>query len=70
MAQLRPVGRRISQKTWSRRQPELVLLVTREGKPLTVPYCIFSYTFATMAFGQLGRTTGQAEYAEITKTFK
>ncbi|SCM56349.1 N-acylglucosamine 2-epimerase [Petrimonas mucosa] len=41
--------------------------LTREGKPLTVPYNIFSYTFATMAFGQLSRATGQAEYAEIAK---
>ena len=34
------------------------------------PYNIFSYTFATMAFGQLSMATGNAEYAEIArKTF-
>ncbi len=42
----------------------------REGKPLTHPYNIFSYTFATMAFGQLSLATGNQEYAEIArKTF-
>jgi N-acylglucosamine 2-epimerase len=44
--------------------------LTREGKPLVGPYNIFSYTFATMAFGQLARATGKEEYAEIArKTF-
>ncbi|SBW06240.1 AGE family epimerase/isomerase [uncultured Dysgonomonas sp.] len=42
----------------------------REGKPLIEPYNIFSYTFATMAFGQLNKATGNEEYAEIArKTF-
>lgn len=41
--------------------------LTREGDPLTEPYNIFSYTFATMAFGQLSKATGNAEYAEIAK---
>ncbi|WP_101690922.1 AGE family epimerase/isomerase [Dysgonomonas massiliensis] len=42
----------------------------REGKPLVDPYNIFSYTFATMAFGQLYKATGNEEYSEITrKTF-
>lgn len=45
--------------------------VTREGKPLVVPYNIFSYTFAAMAFGQLSLATGSEEYAEIAnKTFE
>ena len=44
--------------------------LTREGKPLVEPYNIFSYTFATMAFGQLSKATGSEEYAEIArKTF-
>jgi N-acylglucosamine 2-epimerase len=44
--------------------------VTREGKPIIEPYNIFSYTFATMAFGQLSKATGNSEYAEIArKTF-
>ena len=30
---------------------------TREGQPLVQPYNIFSYCFATMAFGQLSRAT-------------
>ena len=38
---------------------------TREGKPLVEPYNIFSYTFATMAFGQLAKATGNKEYEEI-----
>lgn len=42
----------------------------REGNPLVEPYNIFSYTFATMAFGQLNKATGNGEYAEIArKTF-
>ena len=39
--------------------------LTREGSPLVEPYNIFSYTFATMAFGQLSRATGNSEYADI-----
>ncbi len=42
--------------------------LTREGKPLVEPYNIFSYTFATMAFGQLSIATGNEEYAKIAKT--
>lgn len=38
---------------------------TREGKPLVEPYNIFSNTFATMAFGQLAKATGNAEYEHI-----
>ncbi|HBL76212.1 MAG: N-acylglucosamine 2-epimerase [Bacteroidetes bacterium GWF2_42_66] len=41
--------------------------LSREGKPLIEPYNIFSYTFATMAFGQLSKATGNQEYAEIAK---
>jgi len=41
--------------------------LTREGNPLVEPYNIFSYTFATMAFGQLSLATGNKEYAEIAK---
>lgn len=44
--------------------------LTREGKPIIEPYNIFSYTFATMAFGQLAKATGNQEYADIArKTF-
>lgn len=41
--------------------------LTREGKPITDPYNIFSYTFATMAFGQLSKATKNEEYADIAK---
>ena len=41
--------------------------VSREGKPLVSPYNIFSYTFATMAFGQLSMATGKQEYADIAR---
>lgn len=41
--------------------------LTKEGKPLIEPYNIFSYTFATMAFGQLSKATGNDEYAQIAK---
>lgn len=41
--------------------------LNREGQPLVEPYNIFSYTFATMAFGQLSLATGNTEYAEIAK---
>lgn len=45
--------------------------LTREGKPLVEPYNIFSYTFATIAFGQLNKATGNKEYADIAlKTFE
>ena len=39
----------------------------RQGNPLVEPYNIFSYTFATMAFSQLSKATGNEEYAEIAK---
>ncbi len=39
----------------------------RTGRPLVEPYNIFSYTFATMAFGQLALATGSKEYADIAK---
>lgn len=41
--------------------------LNRQGQPLVEPYNIFSYTFATMAFGQLSLATGRKEYAEIAK---
>ncbi len=41
--------------------------LTKEGNPLVEPYNIFSYTFATMAFGQLSKATGNEEYAQIAK---
>jgi N-acylglucosamine 2-epimerase len=45
--------------------------LTQEGKPIIEPYNIFSYTFATMAFGQLSKATGNQEYAEVArKTFE
>lgn len=39
----------------------------RQGRPLVEPYNIFSYTFATMAFGQLSLATGNSEYADIAR---
>ncbi|WP_026473614.1 AGE family epimerase/isomerase [Alkaliflexus imshenetskii] len=42
--------------------------LTREGKPLIEPYNIFSDCFATMAFGQLFKATGNDEYAHIAKS--
>lgn len=41
--------------------------LTKEGQPLVEPYNIFSYTFATMAFGQLSLATGNQEYENIAK---
>ncbi len=41
--------------------------LSKEGEPLVEPYNIFSYTFATMAFGQLSIATKNEEYAEIAK---
>jgi N-acylglucosamine 2-epimerase len=41
--------------------------LTQEGKPLIEPYNIFSYAFATMAFGQLSIAANNDEYAEIAK---
>ena len=39
----------------------------RAGRPLVQPYNIFSNTFACMAFAQLAKATGNAEYAEIAR---
>jgi len=39
----------------------------RLGNPLVEPYNIFSYTFATIAFGQLSMATGNETYAQIAK---
>ncbi len=45
--------------------------LTREGKPLIQPYNIFSDCFATQAFGQLYKATGEQRYADIAlKTFQ
>ena len=45
--------------------------LNREGKPLIAPYNIFSDCFATMAFGQLSKATGNDRYARIAvDTFK
>ena len=41
----------------------------RRGNPLVEPYNIFSYTFATMAFGQLSLATGNREYAEMFQDY-
>lgn len=41
--------------------------LTREGQPLVQPYNIFSDCFATMAFGQLYKATGNDEYGQIAK---
>lgn len=41
--------------------------LTREGSPLVEPYNIFSYTFATMAFGQLSKAAVNQEYADIAR---
>ena len=42
--------------------------LNREGTPLVKPYNIFSDCFATQAFGQLYRATGNQEYADIART--
>jgi N-acylglucosamine 2-epimerase len=41
--------------------------LTREGKPLVGPYNIFSDCFATMAFGQLFKATGDEEFGILAK---
>jgi N-acylglucosamine 2-epimerase len=41
--------------------------LTREGKPLTHAYNIFSDCFATMAFAQLSKATENEEYGAIAK---
>ncbi len=44
--------------------------LTREGRPLTAPYNIFSDCFAAMAFGQLARAKENERYAGIAvRTF-
>jgi len=42
--------------------------LTQQGEPLIQPYNIFSDCFATMAFGQLYKATGNKDYAKIAKT--
>lgn len=41
---------------------------TRHGQPLVEPYNIFSDCFATQAFGQLYKATGEQRYAKIATT--
>jgi N-acylglucosamine 2-epimerase len=41
--------------------------LTREGRPLVQPYNIFSDCFATMAFGQLFKATGDEEFGMLAK---
>ncbi len=41
--------------------------LTRDGKPLVQPYNIFSDCFATMAFGQLYKATGDEEFGQMAK---
>lgn len=44
--------------------------VSREGKPLVAPYNIFSDCFATMAFGQYAKATGDEEIKQLAiKTY-
>ncbi|GAO29015.1 AGE family epimerase/isomerase [Geofilum rubicundum] len=42
--------------------------LTREGQPLVEPYNVFSDCFATMAFGQLYKATGDDAHAHIAKS--
>ena len=42
--------------------------LTREGKPLTQPYNIFSDCFAAMAFSELYKATGDEEHKQIAIT--
>lgn len=42
--------------------------LTRGGQPLIQPYNIFSDCFATMAFGQLYKATGEQRHADIAFT--
>jgi len=45
--------------------------LNREGKPLVAPYNIFSDCFATMAFGQFAKATGNEYYSGIAvNTFR
>lgn len=45
--------------------------LTREGTPLIQPYNIFSNIFATLAFGQLGKVTGNNDYLNLSlKTYE
>lgn len=41
--------------------------MNRQGEPLVQPYNIFSDCFATMAFGQLYKATGEERYAQLAK---
>ncbi|ACU05185.1 AGE family epimerase/isomerase [Pedobacter heparinus] len=41
--------------------------LTKEGKPLVQAYNIFSDCFASMAFAQLSKATGNSSYAEIAR---
>lgn len=41
--------------------------LNRQGEPLVQPYNIFSDCFATMAFGQLYKATGDEQYARLAK---
>ncbi len=60
-------GAKFLQKYGHDRNLNWYFSLTREGKPLVQPYNIFSDCFATMAFGQLYKVTGNEEYGQIAK---
>jgi len=66
MARLCNSGSRIFKKFGHDGDYNWYFSLTREGAPLVEPYNIFSYTFATMAYGQLAKATGNKEYEQIT----
>src|SRR5690606_14433178 len=41
--------------------------IDKKGSPLIQPYNIFSYTFATLAFGQLAKATNEEVYIKTAK---
>jgi len=63
MAEMCFTGRGVSEKVRTHGNYNWYFSLTQDGKPIIEPYNIFSYTFATMAFGQLSKASGNQEYA-------
>jgi N-acylglucosamine 2-epimerase len=58
-------GARFLEKYGRDKEGKWYFSLTKEGKPLTAPYNIFSDCFACMAFSQMAKATGEAKYTDI-----
>ena len=60
-------GARFLQKHGVDEKGQWYFSLNQQGEPLVQPYNIFSDCFATMAFGQLYKATGNEEYGQLAR---